>query len=100
MNKKQTVKALESIGYKIEASKSRAVLGAKEKVLIVAGPASTWMRWGKDTRFSVYGSNAVIASIAAKEIAAVVGRSVSWHQNELRSLTGYAQPDGRLTKLS
>lgn len=100
MNKSQTIKALESIGYTIEASKSRSVVGKKENVRVVAGPASTWMRWGKDNRFSVCGSNAVTASNAAKEIAATVGRSVSWHQKELHSTSGWAQPDGRLTKFS
>lgn len=100
LNKTQTVKVLEAIGYKIESSKSRSVVGVKENVRVVAGPASTWMRWGKDNRFSVYGANAVVASNAAKEIAAKVGRSVSWHQKELHSTSGWAQPDGRLTQFS
>lgn len=100
LNKSQTVKVLKSIGYKIESSKSRLVVGTKENVRVVAGPASTRMRWGKDNRFSVCGSNAVPASKAAKEIAAAVGRSVSWHQNELHSTSGWAQPDGRLTQFS
>ena len=100
MNRKQYVEVLKNLGYTTQPRHTRTIVATKEGVRVTISPASSYARWGSDDRPSVCGKNAAMASKSSKELASVLKRPVHWFQSELSAVSGYAQPDGRLTQLS